>query len=116
MSPDLAAVRRYLYALQDVICQALEKEDGGREFIEDAWTRPGGGGGGRTRVLTEGAVFEKAGVSFSHVTGTALPPSATATRLRLSARRGVVKSHAVSTQIGRALHQRPLVEEWGHGP
>ncbi len=83
MSPDLAAVRRYLYALQDVICQALEKEDGGRDFTEDSWTRPTGGGG-RTRVLSEGAVFEKAGVSFSHVTGASLPPSATATRPELA--------------------------------
>lgn len=83
MPPDLTAVRRYLLALQDVLCQALEKEDGGREFTEDTWTRPEGGGG-RTRILTEGAVFEKAGVGFSHVSGASLPPSATASRPELA--------------------------------
>ena len=83
MPPDLPAVRRYLLALQDVICQALEKEDGGREFTEDNWTRPEGGGG-RTRILSEGAAFEKAGVGFSHVSGASLPPSATATRPELA--------------------------------
>ncbi len=83
MTPDLKAVRLSLLALQDIICQALEKEDGGREFTEDVWTRPEGGGG-RTRVLAEGTVFEKAGVNFSHVTGASLPPSATATRPELA--------------------------------
>jgi len=83
MTPDLKTVRLSLLALQDVICQALEKEDGGREFTEDSWTRPEGGGG-RTRVLAEGAVFEKAGVNFSHVTGASLPPSATASRPELA--------------------------------
>ena len=46
-------------------------------FAEDAWERPGGGGG-RSRVLAEGGVFEQAGVGFSHVFGPGLPPSATA--------------------------------------
>ena len=78
MPPDLHAVRRYLLALQDTICAALELEDGGR-FQEDDWTRAEGGGG-RSRVLAEGKVFEKAGVGFSHVTGAALPASATAAR------------------------------------
>ena len=78
MPPDLHAVRRYLLALQDTICAALELEDGGR-FQEDDWTRAEGGGG-HSRVLAEGKVFEKAGVGFSHVTGAALPASATAAR------------------------------------
>ncbi len=82
MPPDLPAVRRYLLALQDSICAALEREDGGK-FQEDAWTRAEGGGG-RSRVLSEGAVFEKAGVGFSHVTGPALPASATASRPELA--------------------------------
>jgi len=91
MSPDLPAVRAYLLDLQDRICAALEAEDGGAKFTEDAWQRaepgqPGLGGGGRTRVLAEGAVFEKAGVAFSHVTGTKLPPSATAHRPELAGR------------------------------
>ena len=54
--------------LQDRICTALESLDGARGFREDLWQRPGGGGG-RTRILTDGAVFEKAGVNFSDVFG-----------------------------------------------
>ncbi|HEX2854119.1 MAG TPA: oxygen-dependent coproporphyrinogen oxidase [Opitutaceae bacterium] len=84
-SPDVAAVRSYLLALQDSICAALESEDGGGRFREDEWTRPEGGGG-RTRILSEGAVFEKAGVGFSHVHGRTLPPSATAHRPELTGR------------------------------
>jgi coproporphyrinogen III oxidase len=80
--PDLNAVRNYLLTLQDSLCTALENEDGGK-FQEDAWTRAEGGGG-RSRVLADGAVFEKAGVGFSHVTGAALPASATATRPELA--------------------------------
>ncbi|MBL9215630.1 MAG: oxygen-dependent coproporphyrinogen oxidase [Opitutaceae bacterium] len=84
MSPDLEAVRAYLLGLQDRICAALELEDGGR-FEEDNWTRAEGGGG-RSRVLSDGAVIEKGGVSFSQVSGAALPPSATATRPELAGR------------------------------
>ncbi len=83
MPPDLNAVRTYLLALQDSICAALEQEDGTARFKEDAWTRAEGGGG-RSRVMGEGAVFEKAGVGFSHVSGTSLPPSATASRPELA--------------------------------
>ncbi len=83
MSPDLNAVRSYLLALQDSICAALEREDGREKFQEDNWTRPEGGGG-RSRVLSEGAVFEQAGVGFSHVSGATLPPSATAARPELA--------------------------------
>ena len=79
MPPDLNAVSSYLLALQDDICAALAREDDGGEFQEDRWSRPEGGGG-RSRVLANGAVFEKAGVGFSHVSGNSLPPSATATR------------------------------------
>jgi coproporphyrinogen III oxidase len=85
MSPDLPAVRTYLLDLQDRICAGLEAEDGGQKFQEDFWQRPEGGGG-RTRVLSEGTVFEKAGVAFSHVHGTKLPPSATAHRPELAGR------------------------------
>jgi coproporphyrinogen III oxidase len=79
VTPDLSAVREYLLALQDSICAALEAEDGGARFVTDKWSRPEGGGG-RTRILSDGSVFEKAGVAFSHVHGTTLPPSATAHR------------------------------------
>jgi coproporphyrinogen III oxidase len=79
MQPDSKAVRAYLLALQDSICSALEAEDGSARFRTDAWERAEGGGG-RTRILAEGAVFEKAGVAFSHVVGASLPPSASARR------------------------------------
>lgn len=83
MPPDLNAVSTYLLALQEDICRALEREDGGGKFQEDRWSRPEGGGG-RSRVLADGVVFEKAGVGFSHVSGRSLPPSATATRPELA--------------------------------
>ena len=85
MQPDATAVRAYLLGLQDSICSALESEDGGARFVEDAWERPEGGGG-RTRILSGGAVFEKAGVAFSHVTGSTLPPSASARRPDIAGR------------------------------
>ncbi|MBA3850244.1 MAG: oxygen-dependent coproporphyrinogen oxidase [Opitutus sp.] len=81
--PDLNAIASYLLALQDSICAALERADDGGEFREDRWTREEGGGG-RSRVLENGAVFEKAGVNFSHVAGQSLPPSATAHRPELA--------------------------------
>jgi coproporphyrinogen III oxidase len=62
----------YFMALQDRITSTLEKLDGGARFKEDAWTRPGGGGG-RTRVIGEGALFEKGGVNFSDVHGELRP-------------------------------------------
>ena len=60
--------RAYFLGLQDRICAALEAADGSGRFQEDAWTRPGGGGG-RTRVMAGGALFEKAGIGFSDVHG-----------------------------------------------
>ena len=83
--PDLNAVKNYLLDLQDRICAGIEAEDGQARFREDAWDREGGGGG-RTRVLSEGAVFEQAGINFSHVFGQNLPPSATAHRPELAGR------------------------------
>lgn len=75
----------FLQNLQDDICQALEQEDGTGQFVEDNWTRKEGGGG-RTRVLTNGAVIEQGGVNFSLVSGNQLPPSATAHRPELAGR------------------------------
>lgn len=85
MSIDVVAVKKYLLGMQDAICEALAKEDGKLGFREDSWQRPGGGGG-RSRVLEEGGVFEKAGVNFSHVHGENLPASATAHRPELAGR------------------------------
>ena len=84
-SPDSDAVLGFLLDLQDRICEALEGTDGVARFREDAWERPGGGGG-RSRVMADGAVFEQAGINFSHVFGDRLPPSATATRPELAGR------------------------------
>jgi coproporphyrinogen III oxidase len=78
-------VRTYLLNLQDSICTAFADVDGKSGFREDSWDREGGGGG-RSRVMEGGAVFEKAGVNFSHVFGAALPPSATAARPELAGR------------------------------
>lgn len=84
--PNIAAVKDYLLSLQDRICNELAEEDGGARFAEDNWTRESGGGGGRTRVLAGGAVFEQAGINFSHVHGPGLPASATAHRPELAGR------------------------------
>lgn len=78
-----APVKAYLLDLQDRICAALEAADGTAKFVEDQWPRPEGGGG-RSRAMANGTVFEKAGVGFSHVFGTKLPPSATAHRPELA--------------------------------
>jgi len=85
-APDINAVKAYLLDLQDRICQGLEAEETAARFMEDNWRYESGIGGGRTRVLSGGAVIEQGGVNFSHVTGTTLPPSATATRPELAGR------------------------------
>ena len=86
-APDFDAVRAYLTGLQDRICAAVEQADGAARFVEDAWTREASGallgGGGRTRILRDGGVFEQAGIGFSDVSGTTLPPAATAARPEL---------------------------------
>ncbi len=82
---SLQAVKDYLLDLQDRICDALGAEDGTATFREDSWEREQGGGG-RSRVLENGAVIEKGGVNFSHVFGDQLPPSATAARPELAGR------------------------------
>lgn len=81
--PDSNAVKQYLLALQENIAQRLAAVDGKAGFITDAWDRPEGGGG-ISRVITDGAVFEKGGVNFSHVMGDTMPPSATAHRPHLA--------------------------------
>lgn len=83
--PDAAAVKAFLLDLQNRICAGLAKLDGQATFAADSWTRAEGGGG-TSRVLTQGAVFEQAGVNFSHVTGAAMPASATAHRPELAGR------------------------------
>ena len=81
--PDIKAVEEYLRNLQLDICSSLEEVDGKEEFRKDQWDRPGGGGG-ISRVLVGGDVFEQAGVGFSHVFGSEMPPSATKSRPELA--------------------------------
>ena len=85
MTIDIDAVRDYLTGLQDRICTQIEQCDGQQKFLIDNWKRDSGGGG-RTRVLTNGAIFEQAGVNFSEVYGDNLPGSATAHRPELAGR------------------------------
>jgi len=73
-----SAVKQYLNGLHDGITDALEAVDG-TPLRRDSWDRPEGGGG-ESRILTEGSVFERAGVSFSHVFGATMPQSATLQR------------------------------------
>jgi coproporphyrinogen III oxidase len=80
---DSNAVLAYLRDLQNTICGELERIDGSAQFRRDQWERAEGGGG-ESRVLRNGAVFEQAGVNFSHVMGQKLPPSATAQRPELA--------------------------------
>lgn len=85
MSEAIENVKSFLLDLQDRICAGLEDADGEAKFVEDNWDREAGGGG-RTRVLTNGKVIEQGGVNFSHVFGDNLPPSATKARPELAGR------------------------------
>ncbi|HEY5720081.1 MAG TPA: coproporphyrinogen III oxidase, partial [Gammaproteobacteria bacterium] len=83
--PDIDAFEGYLLDLQQRICATVEGLEQGLRFREDRWERPAGGCG-RTRVLEGGAVFERAGVNFSHVHGDSLPSTASARRPELAGR------------------------------
>ncbi len=92
-SVEIAAVETFLRDLQNRICAELERLDGQARFRCDPWQREAGastsaisGGGGETRIIENGAVFERAGVAFSDVRGNALPPSATQARPELVGR------------------------------
>lgn len=95
--PDSDSVKDFFLRLQDSLCGQLAACDGGAEFTEDKWQRESGGGG-RSRVLKSGALFEQAGVNFSHVSGDSLPPSATAHRPELAGR------HYQATGVSLVLH------------
>jgi coproporphyrinogen III oxidase len=81
---DIEAVERFLTGLQQSIVARLEALDGA-VFLRDAWRRPEGGGG-LTCILEDGGLFERAGVGYSHVHGSSLPPSASAKRPELAGR------------------------------
>lgn len=83
---DKQAVKSFLLQLQSQICQVLQDQEPRAQFIKDEWERAEGGGG-ISRVLRGGEVFEQAGVNFSHVFGDAMPASATAHRPDLAGRR-----------------------------
>ncbi len=85
MSESIEHVKAWLLSLQDRICAALENADGEARFREDEWERAAGGGG-RTRVIENGRVFEQGGVNFSHVFGNELPPAASRARPELAGR------------------------------
>lgn len=80
---DIDQVKNYLQGLQNRICSELAQLDGKASFARDSWQRDAGGGG-ESRVLSNGAIFEQAGVGFSHVFGTEMPPSATKHRPELA--------------------------------
>ncbi|WP_420427769.1 oxygen-dependent coproporphyrinogen oxidase [Algiphilus sp.] len=84
-SPQPEAVQAFLADYQNRLCARLAEADGAQRFQIDQWDRAEGGGGD-TRVLGEGALFERAGVAFSVVHGKALPPSASQSRPELAGR------------------------------
>ncbi|WP_251977363.1 oxygen-dependent coproporphyrinogen oxidase [Salinicola avicenniae] len=106
--PHLERVKDYLLTLQDHLCDSLARLDGGQTFREESWERAEGGGG-RSRVIEEGALFEKGGVNFSHVFGAQLPASATAARPELAGR----SFHAVG--VSWVLHPRNPHVPTSHG-
>ncbi len=82
---DITPVRDYFTGLQDRIVGELEVQEG-LPFLRDAWDRPQGGGG-ISRLIEDGQLFERGGVNFSHVKGEQMPASATAHRPELAGRR-----------------------------
>jgi coproporphyrinogen III oxidase len=98
-APDSEAVKAYLLDLQQHICDDIERVDGQQRFHSDTWERDSGGGGD-SRVLSDGAVFEQAGINFSHVYGANLPPSATAHRPELAGR------HFQAMGVSLVIHPR----------
>lgn len=84
MTVDKYLVKDYLMGLQDSLCDQFHELDGSA-WLEDKWERPEGGGG-RSRVVADGAVIEKGGVNFSHISGAQMPVSATQNRPELAGR------------------------------
>ncbi|UDG80569.1 Oxygen-dependent coproporphyrinogen-III oxidase [Candidatus Hartigia pinicola] len=72
---DIYRVKTFLLKLQETICQKITHLDGKKKFLEKRWEHSTGGGG-RSYILSQGAIFEQAGVNFSHIQGTQLPSSA----------------------------------------
>lgn len=101
------AISASFMQLQDRICQSLEEADGRGQFREDAWQRPGGGGG-RSRILTDGTIIEKGGVGFSAVYGEAT--EATLRALQLTDQPEAAPPTFYATGVSIVLHPRnPMV-------
>ena len=96
---DIDKVKEYLVALQNRFCAELEQLDGKEAFARDVWERPDGGGG-ESRVLRDGGVFEQAGVGFSHVFGEEMPAAATEHRPELAGK------HFQAVGVSLVLHPR----------
>ena len=105
---EINAVEGWLRSLHDELTAELETLDGGATFRSDSWERPEGGGGD-SRVIEEGALFEKGGINFSSVRGAALPPSATARRPDLAGR------SFRATGVSMVLHPRNPYVPTTHG-
>ncbi|MES1942614.1 coproporphyrinogen III oxidase [Salinisphaera sp. PC39] len=97
--PDTDAVVAFMETLQDEICAGLEALEPETTFHSDRWTRPEGGGGD-TRILADGAVFERAGVGYSRITGESLPAAASARRPELAGR------DFLATGVSVVIHPR----------
>src|SRR5215217_472159 len=95
----------YVHDLQNRICTALEEVDGKSSFLEDKWERPEGGGG-KTRVIANGAVFEKGGVNTSVVFGEVT--DAMKTQLKLSSHDALPDKGALWFACGLSLVLHPL--------
>jgi hypothetical protein len=108
---DIAPVRDYFTGLQDRIVGELEGVEG-RPFLHDAWDRPQGGGG-ISRLIEDGALFERGGVNFSHVKGEQMPASATAHRPELAGRRweAMVKPARKLGNYGTSAFRAPSRDE-----
>ena len=109
---DTTPARDYFTGLQARIVARLEEVDG-QPFRRDVWQRPEGGGG-ESRLLEQGNVFERGGVNFSHVMGDRLPPSATAGRPHLAGRSFEVMGvslvlHPVNPYVPDRAHERAHV-------
>ena len=108
--------RAMVMGLQDEICAGLEALDGEGRFVEESWVRPEGGGG-RSRVMREGRVFEQGGVNFSEVQGEELPPSILKQRPEAKGTSLVRHGNLDGAASAQSLHpdgspQLPLFRGW----
>ena len=106
-APDPAAVTRYLRGLQDDLCRQLGELEPAADFAEDAWRHEHGGehgGGGITRIIQQGALFEKGGVNFSHIKGAALPASATDHRAHIAGIAGIAGKPFEAAGVSLVMH------------